>query len=102
MYLPQEAHKSFTVPFTVIGGVVSRPAADAVENGSQITGRPSIICFWRKIKKDSIPAFSHFVKTTKTESETLYTILGQQNRDLPVFRPLEGTEFALLRVQILT
>jgi hypothetical protein len=51
MYLPQEAHKSFTVPFTVIGGVVSRPAADAAEKGSQITGRPSIICFWRKIKK---------------------------------------------------
>lgn len=45
-------------------------------------------------KKDSIPVFSHFVKTTKTESETLYTIFCRQNRDLPVFRSLEGTEFA--------
>ncbi len=72
MYLPQEAHKSFTAAFAVIGGVVSRPATDAVENGSQIADRYSIICFWEK--KDSIPEFSHFVKTTKTESETLCTI----------------------------
>ena len=73
MYLPQEAHKSFTAPFAVIGGVVSRPAADAVENGSQIADRHSIICFGEnKIGLDS--AFSHFVKTTKTESETLCTI----------------------------
>ena len=51
MYLPQEAQKSSTAALAVIGGAVSRPAADAVENGSQITGRPSIIWFWRKIKK---------------------------------------------------
>ena len=73
MYLPQEAHKSFTVPFTVIGGVVSRPAADAVEKGSQITDRYSIIYFGEN-KKGLDSAFSHFVKTTKTKSETLCTI----------------------------
>ena len=48
MYLPQEAHKSFTAAFAVIGGVVSRPATDAVENGSQIADRYSIICFGKK------------------------------------------------------
>lgn len=57
MYLPQEAHKSYTAPFAVIGGVVSRPAADAVENSLQIADKLSTIYFWRKIKKDSILAF---------------------------------------------
>ena len=57
---------------------------------------------WQETKKDSIPAFPQFVKTTKTEPKTLYTIFHRQNRDLPVFQPLEGTVSALLRVQILT
>ena len=88
--------------FVDLGGAVSRPASDVVKNGSQIADSFSITWFSRKQKKDSIPVFSHFVKTTKTESETLYTIFCRQNRDLPVFRPLERTESALLRVQILT
>ena len=51
MYLPQAAHKLLTAALVALGGAVSRPATDAVKNGSQITGRPFIICFWRKIKK---------------------------------------------------
>ena len=50
MYLPQEAHKSFTVPFTVISGVVSRPAADAVEKDSQTADRFTISWFSEKQK----------------------------------------------------
>ena len=37
----------------------------------------SIICF---LKKGSIPVFSHFVKTTKIESETLYTVFSAKSR----------------------
>ena len=74
MYLPQEAQKSFTAALAALGGAVSRPAIDAVKNGSQIADRLSItFAFW-ETKRDSIPVFSHFVKITKTESETLYTI----------------------------
>ena len=73
MYLPQEAHKSFTAAVSFLGGVVYRPATAAVENGSQIADRHSIIRFGKN-KKGLDSAFSHFVKTTKTESETLCTI----------------------------
>ncbi len=73
MYLPLEAHKSSTAALSFLGDVVSQPATAAVENGSQIADRHSIICF-EKNKKGLDSAFSHFVKTTKTESETLCTI----------------------------
>ena len=68
MYLSHEAHKLFTVALVALGGVVSRPATDAVKKGSQIADRFLAIGF-RGNKKDSIPASSQFVKTTKTESE---------------------------------
>ena len=73
MYLPQEAHKSSTAAVSFLVGVVYRPATAAVENGSQIADRRSIIRFGKN-KKGLDSAFSHFVKTTKTESETLCTI----------------------------
>jgi len=56
MYLPQEAQKSFTAAFVALGGAASRPATDAVRNGSQIADRHSIICFGEN-KKDSIQRF---------------------------------------------
>ena len=99
IYLLLEALTSFTVPFTVIGGVVSRPAADVVRNGSQIADRHSIICFGEN-KKGLDSAFSHFVKTTKTKSETLCTIFCRENRYLPVFRPIFTPKIFLVRVQI--
>ena len=69
MYLPQEAHKSFTAAFVALGGVVSRTATNAVKSGSQIADRFTYQLVFGETKKDSIPVFSHFVKTTKTESE---------------------------------
>ena len=39
MYLSHEAHKLFTVALVALGGVVSRPATDAVKKGSQIADR---------------------------------------------------------------
>ena len=57
-----------------IGGVVSRPATVAAKNGSQFADRFTISALG-ETKKDSISAFSHFVKNTKTESKTLYTII---------------------------
>ncbi len=74
MYLPQEAQKSFTAALVALGGVFFRSATDAVKNGSKIADRFTNRWFSGKTKKDSIPVFSHFVKTTKTESETLCTI----------------------------
>ena len=63
-----EAHKSLTAAVVALGGVVFRSVTDAVKNGSQIADRFTISWFSGKQKKDSIPVFSHFVKTTKTES----------------------------------
>ena len=99
MYLPQEAHKSSTAALSFLGGVVNRPATVAVENGSQIADRHSIICFGEN-KKGLDSAFSHFVKTTKTESETLDSICCRETRYLPVFRPIFTPKFFLVRVQI--
>ena len=50
MYLPQEAHKSFTATFVALGGVVSRTATNAVKNGSQTADKLSIIPFLYKKK----------------------------------------------------
>ena len=40
--LHSQAQESFTVASIALGGAVSRTAADAVENGSQITDRFTI------------------------------------------------------------
>ena len=79
MYLPQEAHKSSTAALSFLGCIIYRPATDAVENGSQIADRNSIICFWEN-KKGLDSAFPHFVKTTKTKSETLCTFFSEKLR----------------------
>jgi len=57
MYLPQEAQKSLTAALVALGGVVSRPATDAVEIGSQIADRFSIISFSGKQKRTRFQCF---------------------------------------------
>ena len=57
MYLPQEAQKSFTAAVVAFGGVVSRPATDAVRNGSQIADRFTINRFFGKQKRTRFQCF---------------------------------------------
>ena len=66
----KQAHKSLTAAFAVVGGVFTRPDLTLVKNGAQIADRSSII--WLSEKQKGLDsALSQFVKSTKTESETL-------------------------------
>ena len=53
----QEAQKSFTAAVVALSGVVSRPAIDAVRNGSQIADRFSITWFSGKQKRTRFQCF---------------------------------------------
>ena len=52
-----QAHKSFTAASIALGGVVPRPATDAVENGSQIADSISITWFSMKQKRTRSQCF---------------------------------------------
>lgn len=57
MYMPQAAHKLLTAALVALDGAVSRPATDAVKNGSQIADRFNITWFSEKQKRTRSQCF---------------------------------------------